>query len=64
LDAIIAEAGHEMEGWTLHDLRRTLATGLQKLGIRLEVTESVLGYRRSSIFSLVILFRAIRPYSR
>ena len=26
--------------WRLHDLRRTFATGLQKLGVRLEVTES------------------------
>lgn len=29
-------------GWRLHCLRRTLATGLQRLGIRLEVTEAVL----------------------
>ena len=28
----------------LHDLRRTAATGLQKLGVRLEVTESVLNH--------------------
>lgn len=25
--------------WTVHDLRRTAAAGLQKLGVRLEVTE-------------------------
>jgi integrase len=31
-------------GWRLHDLRRTCATGLQRLGIRLEVTEAVLGH--------------------
>jgi integrase len=30
--------------WTLHDLRRTVATGLQRLGVRLEVTESVLNH--------------------
>ena len=30
--------------WTLHDLRRTLATGLQRLGVRLEVTEAVLNH--------------------
>jgi integrase len=33
-----------VQGWTLHDLRRTTATGLQKLGVRLEVTESVLNH--------------------
>jgi integrase len=30
--------------WTLHDLRRTIATGLQRLGVRLEVTERVLNH--------------------
>jgi integrase len=30
--------------WRLHDLRRTMATGLQRLGVRLEVTEQVLGH--------------------
>ncbi len=30
--------------WRLHDLRRTLATGLQRLGVRLEVTEAVLNH--------------------
>jgi integrase len=30
--------------WTLHDLRRTVATGLQRLGVRLEVTEGVLNH--------------------
>ena len=28
-------------GWWLHDVRRTLATGLQRFGVRLEVTEAV-----------------------
>jgi integrase len=31
-------------GWTLHDVRRTVATGLQKLGVRPEVTEAVLNH--------------------
>jgi integrase len=30
--------------WTVHDLRRTVATGLQRLGIRLEVTEAILNH--------------------
>jgi integrase len=33
--------------WTLHDLRRTVATGLQKLGIPLQVTEAVLNHTGS-----------------
>jgi integrase len=30
--------------WSLHDLRRTVATGLQRLGVRLEVTEAILNH--------------------
>jgi hypothetical protein len=35
-------------GWWLHDLRRMLATGLQRLGVRLEVTEAVLNHPSGS----------------
>jgi integrase len=30
--------------WNVHDLRRTVATGLQRLGVRFEVTEAVLNH--------------------
>ena len=30
--------------WTWHDIRRTVATGMQRLGVRLEVTEAVLNH--------------------
>jgi integrase len=36
--------GEPVPHWTLHDLRRTMATGLQRLGVRLEVTEAVLNH--------------------
>ena len=44
-----AEAGRDPDGvslapWRLHDARRTLATGLQRLGTRFEVTEAVLNH--------------------
>jgi integrase len=42
-----AEAGttaSTLVPWSVHDLRRTVATGLQRLGIRLEVTEAVLNH--------------------
>jgi integrase len=42
-----AEAGRTpstLVPWSVHDLRRTVATGLQRLGIRLEVTEAVLNH--------------------
>jgi integrase len=45
LDARIAELARAENAtvppWVTHDLRRTCATGLQKLGVRLEVTEAV-----------------------
>jgi integrase len=34
----------ELKPWTFHDLRRTLITNLQKLGVRLEVTEAILNH--------------------
>jgi hypothetical protein len=37
----------------LHDLRRTLATGLQRFGIRLEVTEAVLNHVGGSMAGIV-----------
>jgi integrase len=31
------DAASGVSGWWLHDLRRTLATGLQRLGVRLDI---------------------------
>ena len=39
-----ASEGHALDAWRVHDLRRTLATGLQRLGVRFEVTEAVLNH--------------------
>jgi integrase len=45
LDALILqEGGRPLPPWRLHDLRRTLATGFQRLGVRFEVTEAVLNH--------------------
>jgi integrase len=43
--------------WRLHDLRRTVATGLQRLGTRLEVTEIVLGHRSGSRAGVVGIYQ-------
>lgn len=37
-----------IEPWCLHDFRRTLATGMQRLGVRFEVTEAILNHVGSS----------------
>ncbi len=46
LDTVITKLNkkEELEPWRNHDLRRTLATGLQRLGVRFEVTEAVLNH--------------------
>jgi len=45
LDRIIAEEeGLALTAWRLHDLRRTLATGFQRRGVRFEVTEAALNH--------------------
>ncbi len=46
-----------MPGWVLHDLRRTVATGLQKLGVRLEVTEAVLNHVSGSRSGIVGVYQ-------
>jgi integrase len=46
-----------VKDWRLHDLRRTVATGLQKLGVRLEVTESVLNHVSGSRAGIVGIYQ-------
>jgi integrase len=43
--------------WTLHDLRRTMASGLQRLGVRLEVTEAALNHRSGSMAGIVGVYQ-------
>jgi hypothetical protein len=43
--------------WHLHDLRRTLATNLQKLGVKLEVTEAVLNHAGGSRAGIVGVYQ-------
>jgi integrase len=43
--------------WTLHDLRRSVATGLQRLGVRLEVTEAVLNHIAGSRAGIVGVYQ-------
>jgi integrase len=45
LDRLMTEKhGDPLPAWRLHDLRRTLATGFQRLGVRFEVTEAILNH--------------------
>jgi integrase len=46
-----------VSGWRLHDLRRTAATGLQRLGIRLEITEAILNHTAGSRAGIVGVYQ-------
>ena len=47
-----------VKDWRFHDLRRTMATGLQRLGARLEVTEAVLNHVSGSRGGVVGVYQA------
>jgi integrase len=53
LDALVSVT----EPWTLHDLRRTVATGLQRLGVQLPVTEACLNHASGSISGIAAVYQ-------
>jgi integrase len=57
LDDKISESGHTIAPWTLHDLRRTFATNLAALGVRLEVTERLLNHVSGSLGGIVAVYQ-------
>ena len=50
IDKLMAGYAAEIEAtipaWTIHDIRRTVAAGMQRIGIKIEVTEKVLTISR------------------
>ena len=59
-ELVKAERGDEHpspDHWLLHDLRRTVATNLQRLGTRLEVTEAVLGHISGSRAGVIGIYQ-------
>lgn len=58
LDKLLADAlKRPVQPWVIHDLRRTAATGLQRLGVRLEVTEAVLNHVSGSKAGIVGVYQ-------
>lgn len=45
--------GADIPEWRLHDLRRTVAVGMQRLGVKLEVTEKVLNHTSGTFGGIV-----------
>lgn len=46
-----------VENWRLHDIRRTVATRIQGLGYRIEVTEDILGHVKGSRSGIVGVYQ-------
>lgn len=54
LDALLPP---DMPPWTLHDLRRTFASGMARLGVSLPVTEKVLNHVSGSFAGIVSVYQ-------
>jgi integrase len=52
-----AKAGLAEESWRIHDLRRTVASGLQRFKVRTEVTERALGHYSASFAGIVGVYQ-------
>lgn len=59
LDAKVTElnGGEPIPHWRLHDLRRTIATGMQRLGVNLPTIEAVLGHVSGSRAGIVGVYQ-------
>jgi len=49
LDKRIKDAGHDLEHYTLHDLRRSFASGLQRLKVEPHIIEACLNHSTSKL---------------
>jgi integrase len=57
LDGYMAEiAAHPIEGWVLHDLRRTATTGMARLGIPPHVADRVLNHQSGTISGVAKIY--------
>ena len=43
-EALVKAGAKEPENWCVHDFRRTIATGLQRLGFRPDIADQVIGH--------------------
>jgi integrase len=51
------DAASGIKAWVIHDIRRTVATGMQKLGVTLQVVEAVLGHTSGSRGGIVGIYQ-------
>jgi integrase len=56
IDKAIRYANLHISHWTFHDLRRTAASGMARLGIQVHVTEAVLNHKSGSIKGVAAIY--------
>jgi len=54
--AIARAMSEPMAPWTFHDLRRTVASGMARLGVAVHVTEAVLNHKSGSIKGVAAIY--------
>jgi integrase len=64
LDGFIAAAGAKVASWTLHDLRRTAATHMVRLGVSEEVVGRVLNHAPKGVTAKVYALHTYAPEKR
>ena len=64
LDAFIAAKGEALDGWRLHDLRRTAATHMVRLGITETVVGRVLNHAPTGVTAKVYALHSYAPEKR
>jgi integrase len=52
LDARLAAAGTHLPHWTVHDLRRTMRTGLGRLGVPPHIAELAINHAKAGIVAV------------
>lgn len=57
LHARIAATGVSLEPWRIHDLRRTMRTGLGRLGVRPDVAEMAINHVRQGVIAVYDRYR-------
>ena len=63
LDTFLA-AGEAIEPWTLHDIRRTVATHMVRLGVSMEVVGRVLNHAKAGVTAKVYALHQYEPEKR
>ncbi len=64
MDAFIAASGDALEPWTLHDLRRSAATHMVRLGVLEEVVGRVLNHSPKGVTAKVYALHTYAPEKR